>query len=302
MKIGIALGSGGARGLAHIGVLEELAAMGLEPDLVAGTSMGSLIGAGYCTGRLGEIKELALGMDVMGFLFRFMEFGMPRSGLIEGRRVNELLDKLMPEATFENLRKPLRCVATDLRTGDPYVFSEGRLQPAIRASISVPGVFSPAKHEGKLLIDGGLVNPIPVDQLREMGADKIIAVDVNHGCLQRQVGTGASGKSRKPKGMVGDWLRKAEEILEERDPKHLERIKEWFAPDPMPNLIDVIGGMIHIVETQVGKMRMEIDPPDVLLAPEVGDMEMFDFHHAEEIIEAGRASVRAASPHLRFRN
>jgi NTE family protein len=194
-KIGIALGSGGARGLAHIGVLEELAGMGIYPDLVAGTSMGSVVGAGYCSGHLQDMKEMALSLDVRTMIFRFMEFGLPRSGLVEGKRITELIGELMPEATFETLQKPLRCVATNLKTGEEVVFSKGKLQPAIRASISIPGIFSPAEMDGQYLIDGGLVNPIPVDQVREMGADHILAVDVNHGCLQ---GKGLGKRRRLP--------------------------------------------------------------------------------------------------------
>lgn len=296
-KLGIALGSGGARGLAHIGVLEELAAMDIKPELVAGTSIGSLVGAGYCTGHLEEMKALALEMDVRTFLFRFMDFGIPHSGIIEGKRINEMLEELMPEATFEELKIPLRCIATELKTGEEITFSTGKLQPAIRASISIPGVFSPAQHEGKLLVDGGLVNPIPVDQVRDMGAGIILAVDVNHGCLQRQVDT--PRKSRKPSGKLGDWLTKLEDKWREKDPDQLAKIKDWFEPNPIPNLVDVMGDTIHIIENQIGRIRLKIDKPDLMLTPEVGDMEMFDFHHADEIIEAGRRCVRENAEKIR---
>ena len=296
-KIGIALGSGGARGLAHIGVLEELAAMDIHPDFVAGTSIGSLVGAGYCTGNLEEMKALALEMDVRTFLFRFMDFGFPHSGIIEGKRINDMLEELMPEATFEELNIPLRCIATELKSGEEIVFSTGKLQPAIRASISIPGVFAPAQHEGRILVDGGLVNPIPVDQARDMGAEIILAVDVNQGCLQQQVAP--RKPSRKPNGKLGEWLGKLEDKWREKDSERLEKIKEWFEPNPLPNLVDVMGGTIHIIENQVGRMRLKLDKPDLLLAPEVGDMEMFDFHHAEELIKAGRNCVRENADKIR---
>jgi NTE family protein len=300
-KLGIALGSGGARGLAHIGVLEELAEMEIYPDLVAGTSMGSVVGAGYCTGHLQEMKDLALSMDVRTMIFRFMEFSLPHSGLVEGKRINELIEKLMPLATFESLQKPLRCVATNLKTGEEVVFSKGKLQPAIRASISIPGVFTPAEMEGQYLIDGGLVNPIPVNQVREMGAVLILAVDVNHGCLQdrKPVEKSTSSRSRTLKGPLGDLLRKLEETYKENEPRKMEKIRDWFKSDRRPNLVDVLGDTIHIVENQVGKIRLKIDKPDILLTPEVGDIDIFDFHHAEEIIEAGRASVRTHADEIR---
>lgn len=305
-KIGIALGSGGARGLAHIGVFETLAELGVHPDLVAGTSMGSVVGAGYCSGHLQDMKEMALSLDVRTMIFRFMEFSLPRSGLIEGKRISELIHELMPEATFETLQKPLRCVATNLKTGEEVVFSEGNLQQAIRASISIPGIFSPHEMDGLYLIDGGLVNPIPVDQVKEMGAECVLAVDVNHGCLRgkgKETETPASSGS-KPlkgplKGHLREWLQKWEVTYKENEPRKLEKMREWFKMDRPPTVVDVLGDTIHIIENQIGKIRMRIEKPDILLTPEVGDMDIFDFHHAEEIIEAGRASVREHADEIR---
>lgn len=296
-KIGIALGSGGARGLAHIGVLEELEKMDIRPAFVAGTSIGSLVGAGYCTGHLSEMRDLALELDIRSFLFRFMDFGLPHSGLVEGKRVSKLLEDLMPEAAFESLDIPLRCIATDLKTGDEVVFSTGKIQTAIRASISIPGVFSPAEHEGRYLVDGGLVNPIPVDQVRELGAEQVIAVDVNHGCLQSVHPT--AGEEKADESTVQGLVRRLQSKLRGKEAEKLEKIKEWFKPDPAPNLIDVLGDTIHIIENQISKIRLKVDPPDLLLTPETGDIEVFDFHHAAEIIEAGRQSVREQENKIR---
>lgn len=288
--------------MAHIGVLEELAEMGIYPDRVAGTSMGSVVGAGYCSGHLQDMKEMALSLDVRTMIFRFMEFGLPRSGLVEGKRITELIGELMPEATFETLEKPLRCVATNLKTGEEVVFSKGNLQSAIRASISIPGIFSPHEMDGRYLIDGGLVNPIPVDQVREMGADYVLAVDVNHGCLQRKENETAKtppSRSHTLKGPLGEWLHKLEAKYKENEPRKLEKIREWFKTDRPPTVVDVLGDTLHIIENQVGKIRMQIEKPDLLLTPEVGDIDIFDFHHAEEIIEAGRASVREHADEIR---
>lgn len=292
-KLGIALGSGGARGLAHIGILEELANLGIEPDIVAGTSIGSLVGAGYCSGNLEDMRELALNLDLRTFIFRIMDFGMPHSGLVEGKRINALIEDLMPEATFESLKKPFRCIATNLKNGEEVVFSEGPIHPAIRASISIPGIFTPAKSGDRFLIDGGLVNPVPVDQLIEMGATQTLAIDVNHGCLSRDLRKQRKQNETKSglKGGLDDWLQRLEAKLKKQESKHLDQVMDWFKPDPTPNMIDVMGATIHIIENQVGKVKMKLNPPDVLLTPEVGDIEVLDFHHAEEIIEAGRRCV-----------
>jgi len=224
--VGIALGSGGARGLAHIGVLEELEAMGISPDIVAGTSIGSIVGAGYCAGQLPEMRELALDIDLRTFLFKIMDFGMPRSGLVEGKRVQELLEEIIGDRTFRDLQKPFRCVAADLKSGEEIVFTEGPLLHAIRASISIPGIFTPVKHGDGFLVDGGLVNPVPVDQLKAMGARITIAVDVNKGTLRANKKTKALS-ARKPNPLSA-WRKKLEGKLRDQESRHLDKILEWF--------------------------------------------------------------------------
>lgn len=287
--LGIALGSGGARGLAHIGVLEELEGLGIQPDRVTGTSIGSLVGAGYCSGRLKEMRELALSLDLRTFFFRIMDFGMPHSGFVEGKRILALLEELMPGATFASLNKPFRCVATNLKTGEEVVFSDGPIHPAIRASISIPGIFTPAQSGDEFLIDGGLVNPIPVELLRDMGASKTLAVDVNLGCLKRDESKAI--EARSDAGGLVEWIERVGAKFSAQDSGHLEKIKEWFKPDPTPNMIDVLGGTLHIIENQISKIRLKIEKPDFVLTPEVGDIEVLDFHHAKDIIEAGRLCV-----------
>jgi NTE family protein len=288
--IGIALGSGGARGLSHIGVLEALSEMGIEPDVVSGTSIGSVIGAGYCAGQLEAFKDLALSIDLRTFLFRIMDFGLPRSGLVEGKRVHELLGDLLPgNAGFETLQKPFRCVAADLKSGEERVFSSGPLLHAIRASISIPGIFTPVRDGDRYLVDGGLVNPVQVDQLKRMGATRLLAVDVNRGTLSPRTGQ----EDPSPPNPLEGWMKKLEKKLREQDSRHLQKWMDWFEPDTSPNLIDVLGGTLHIIENQIGQVRMRLDPPDLCLCPGVGDVEVLDFHHAAEIIEAGRVCVRA---------
>lgn len=288
-SLGIALGSGGARGLAHIGILEALAELDFHPEFVTGTSIGSIVGAAYADNRLPQLHDLAVSIDLRTFLFKIMDFGMPRSGLVEGKRIQQLLEELLPDTSFEKLRKPFRCVAAALKTGDEVVFSSGPLIPAIRASISIPGIFTPIEIDGRHLIDGGLVNPIPVDQVRELGAKTVIAVDVNHGTLKET--RPAKPEDESPK--IPEWITRIGESLHLKDSAHLEKMKDWFRPDPNPNLVEVLGGTLHIIENQVGRVRMKIDQPDLCLRPEVGDVEVLDFHRARDIIAAGRECVEA---------
>jgi NTE family protein len=178
-KIGLALGSGAARGLAHIGVLEVLQEQEIPVDMVAGTSAGAIIGALYARGRdIKEIKSTAMELKAPK-LISLVDPSVPRSGLIMGRNVSRLLSSYFKgDVQFEQLMLPFACVATDIETGEEIVFDHGSVLEAIRASISIPGVFSVVRWKGRYLVDGALVNPIPVDVLARMGADFVIAVNV----------------------------------------------------------------------------------------------------------------------------
>jgi NTE family protein len=178
MKIGVALGSGGARGLAHIAYLEELDKLGVKPACLSGASIGSIVGALYAGGMSGTaIRELALGISLVD-IPRLVDLSGPRdAGIIKGRKIEEWLDRVLPAKKFEDLEIPLRIVAADFWRGEQVVFDSGDLVPAIRASISIPGVFEPYEFEGRLLVDGGVVNPVPVDLLPD--AEFVVGIDVS---------------------------------------------------------------------------------------------------------------------------
>jgi NTE family protein len=177
-KIGLALGGGAARGLAHIGVLAVLEKEGIPIDMIAGTSAGAAVGALYAQGKdASQIKDLAIKMGRMQFL-SLVDLALPRSGFIEGTRIKNLLKSIIGDIKFSDLRIPLACVATDIRSGEELVISQGSVLEAVRASISVPVIFTAVKWQDRYLVDGGLVNPVPVKTVREMGADFIIAVNV----------------------------------------------------------------------------------------------------------------------------
>ena len=177
-KIGLALGGGAARGLAHIGVLEVLEREGIPVDMIAGTSAGAAIGALYAEGRTaGQIKELALNTGWRQ-LVSLVDLTLPRSGLIEGTKVKNLLKSIIGDISFSDLKIPLACVATDIRSGEEVVISDGPVLEGVRASISIPAIFTAVKRQDRYLVDGGLVNPVPVSTVRKMGADLVIAVNV----------------------------------------------------------------------------------------------------------------------------
>jgi len=177
-KIGLALGGGAARGLAHIGVLEVLEREGIPVDMIAGTSAGAAVGALYAEDRsVAKIKKLALDMGWRRMV-SLVDLALPRSGFIEGTRIKNLLKSIIGDISFSELKIPLSCVATDIRSGEEVVISDGPVLEAVRASISIPVIFTAVKWQDRYLVDGGLVNPVPVSTVRKMGADFVIAVNV----------------------------------------------------------------------------------------------------------------------------
>jgi NTE family protein len=177
-KVGLALGGGAARGLAHIGVLEVLEREGIPVEMIAGTSAGAAVGALYAEGkRAGQIKELALDTGWRR-LISLIDLALPRSGFIEGTRIKNQLKAIIGDISFSDLKIPLACVATDISSGEEVVIKDGSVLEGVRASISVPVIFTAVKWQDRYLVDGGLVNPVPVSTVKEMGAEFVIAVNV----------------------------------------------------------------------------------------------------------------------------
>ncbi|MEW6446243.1 MAG: patatin-like phospholipase RssA [Pseudomonadota bacterium] len=281
VPLGLALGSGAARGWSHIAILRELEVMHLRPAMVSGTSIGALIGAAYCLDKLDALEAWVRGMrwqDVAGYLDLNLS-----GGLIAGERVMEALAGMIGDARFEDCRIPLAVVATDLETGQERWLREGRVLDAVRASIALPILFSPIRHEGRWLVDGGLVNPVPVSLCRAMGAQRVIAVDLTTDALERQH-LGGDGKAMfgpldRARRLVKDWLGRE-------------------SADDTPSILDVMGRSINIMSLRICRARMAGDPPDVLLTPRMPHIGLMDFHQAESAMEAGLQAVRQADVSL----
>jgi NTE family protein len=197
-KVGLALGGGYARGLAHISVIELLEKEGIPIDVISGTSIGSVIGALYAYKKdIFEIKKLAKQLDFVG-VTSLVDLTLPKSGIIGGKRVINLLHRLLGDVQFSDLKVPLSCVAADIITGDEVVINEGSVLEAVRASISIPIIFSVMKKENRFLVDGGLVNPVPVSVAKQMGADFVIAVDVNPDRVERAAQLNKQAEHKEP--------------------------------------------------------------------------------------------------------
>jgi len=303
--VGLALGSGGARGWAHLGVLRALRKKGVEVQVVAGTSMGSIVGAFFAAGRIEALEELADQVD-WSLMRRFLwELSLSRSGLTDGRRLLEETRKRLEVTRFQALKTPFRAVATDLDTGGEVVLDEGDLLQAVRASISIPGIFSPVWIGKRLLVDGGLVNPVPVNVARDMGAQVVIAVDVCQGAepgslpaarRKQQAKKAKSLPLPKPseKEESAGAMQVLESFFDDIDRKVRKLKASWAKEDVKPDLMEVLVRSVRIAEAQIARTRREVEPPDILIEPKVGKIGTLEFQRVEEAVEAGYAAALKA--------
>lgn len=301
-SVGLALGSGGARGLAHIGVIHALQELDVPVHAAAGTSMGSLIGAALASDKLDAMHEAALALDWKRALYYFLEISFPRSGIIDGRRIVEFLRQHMACSDIADLPMPYAAVATDVLSGEEVVFREGDVVEAVRASIAIPGMFTPVLYDGHVLVDGGLVNPLPVNITRELGADFVIAVDVTRapgsGMAPAAPAVAAPSPSHAHASSASRMLHRLNDKFRNLDPRRLPAARLWFPDSGAPNIFEVCTNAVRVVERQITLTRLKIEPPDLLLQPDVHGIGTLDFHKASEAIEAGRTAVLAQADEL----
>ncbi|MER2601819.1 MAG: patatin-like phospholipase RssA [Candidatus Competibacter phosphatis] len=290
-RLGIALGSGSARGWAHIGVLRALEQAGIVPDVVSGTSIGALVGAAYASGRLEPLEEWVARIDWWEII-RYMD--MSRGG-VEGERLMRAFGERVEDVPIETLPKPFGAVATDLLTGREVWFQNGSLLEAVRASIALPGLFSPVRFQERWLVDGGLVDPLPVSLCRALGAEQVIAVNLNGDIVGRRLpGRSTHRPASNPllARLSTGWQMVLGNLHDRLSPPEKEE-------DEPPSLFDVMAGSIHIMQDRITRARMAGDPPDVVLAPRLAHLGLMDFDRAGEGIAAGMDCVRLHLPLLR---
>jgi NTE family protein len=287
-KIGFVLGAGSARGWAHIGVLRALTEEGIKPDFIAGCSVGALVGAAFAAGRLDQLEAWAIALDWKRML-RLADFGL-RGGLIRGRRVREVFREQFVERSFSELPVQFAAVATDLHSGQEIWLREGKVSDAISASIAVPGLFQPVLYEDRFLVDGSVVNPIPVSLCRAMGADVVVAVDLGTDLVGRYVRDDDRAPTQTaPRGFMSRFLPRYGKA---NDP-------ETEPQSAAPSLMETLMGSINIMQLRIARSRLAGDPPDVLITPRLGHLGLLDYHHAEVAIAEGREAVARALPAIR---
>ncbi len=286
-KIGLALGSGSARGLAHIGVIRAIEETGIKVDVVAGTSIGALIGAVFASGQLDAMEQAFRSID-RKTLGSFFDPVFPKSGLIDGRKIAEFAQIHLTSQYFKQLPIPFCAVAADIMSGEEVILRDGDLTEAIRASISVPGIFTPVRHNARILVDGGLVNPVPVSAARALGADLVIAVDLNHeiviGKRHRRGARRGSMKKTVLARLEGKGLRRSSNPA-------LKRIRGWLDKEPLPGMVEVMLASLYIMQARITESRLQIERPEVLIRPPLSSIHLLEFDRADEMIAIGYRSA-----------
>lgn len=298
-RIGLALGGGGARGWAHLGVLRALQERNVEIHAFAGTSIGSLVGGFAAAGRTDELEKLLASLDFKKILYLFAEKKIPKSGLVDGRKIIDLIRRHVGSPLIQDMPVPYCAVAADIDNGDEVVIRHGDLVSAIRASISIPGVFSPVKWEGRYLVDGGLVDPLPIEPVRSLGAVKVIAVNLHGGGLRpvtrQSFSLGATKRNAEGEepdsGSAMEWLSRKKEKLEQSAADNIER---WLSKSSEPSLFTVLGNTVDVVSTRLTKLSLERNGPDILIEPAIGNIGHMEFHRYEEGVAAGYAAAMEA--------
>ncbi len=294
-KIGLALSSGMARGWAHIGVIRALRKLGFEFDVITGCSVGALAGGCFLAGKIDELEEWARSLNkrkIVGYLDMRLRSG----GLIGGSRLVDEMRRHMGHARIEDFGVPFAAMTTDLVTGHEIWLQKGDLVETMRASFSLPGIFPPVKYEGRWLADGALVCPLPVAACRALGADMVIAVNLNADII---------GKSRRPGASVPtaagfDLIRMLEETDSEDKLSLMDSLaRRVFRRDyDGPSIFGVMTSSLNIMQDRITRSRLAGDPPDVHIAPRLGHLGLLEFDRAEEAINEGEAAVMRKRPEL----
>lgn len=299
--IGLALGSGSARGWSHIGVIRALRDMDIHPDIVTGSSVGAVVGAALAAGKLDEFAGWVEKLDRVGVI-RLLDARLSGGGFIHGRTLLAAIEKQIGNPDIRELELEFGCVATELGTGREVWLRDGRLLDAVRASMTLPGVFTPVKRDGQYLLDGGLVNPVPVSLARAMGAQVVIAVNLNGDLVGYDYFLRASGElprdteienvpgsAEDNDSVLRRWAESLKLTLGGKLDKYVASLRSNESPEP--GLFDIVIGAIDIMQDRITRARMAGEPPDVHITPRLRQIGVMDFDRAREAIEEGRAAT-----------
>ena len=262
-KISLALGGGAGLGWTHIGVLRAIDESPLEIAAIAGTSMGAIVGASYAVGKLDYIEDMARNVNFRNML-RFMDPHFKRGAVMGARNIEKEMGIEFGDIDFEDLPFPVAAVAADLRTGDTIIMKSGKLVPAIRASMSLPGIFKPVEHEGRMLVDGGAALPVPVSPVRELAPEALcLSVNLQDDFINRAIAAGIAVNNGKE-----------------------------------PNSLAIVKASVGLSLRNLGRYSLALDPPDFAMSPPVGHVDIQNFTRAEELIAIGRRETEKVIPRI----
>ena len=291
--IGLALGGGAARGFAHIGIMRTLLANGIVPDVVVGTSIGAVVGGLHAAGRLDTLEEWGRSLQGMRNILSYLDIRLNGSGLLGGEKLATRLEEAIGHILIEDLPIKFASVATEVRTGHEIWLTRGRVVDAMRASYALPGIFSPVMIGDRWLVDGALVNPVPVSAARALGAEIVIAANLSSDIFTHSTTIYSHGAMPEQASPVAD-----ETPAKRRFPRFFSPEKtvkrEFFGSAGRPGISSVMVDAFNIMQDRITRARLAGDPPDLLISPRVGQFGWFDFHRSEDLIAHGvRAAERA---------
>jgi len=289
MKIAVALGGGGAKGYAHIGIIRALLESGVKIDIVTGTSIGAFVGAIFADGGIEELEEFVLKIK-FSKLPQILTPAFSRLGLLSGDYAKKLLDQFLDVKNIEDLSIPFAVVATDINNGKSVTFTSGSIKNAIRASIAIPGLITPVLMDDCFLVDGGATDPVPVEAARKLGADIVIAVDLvsNFKPFTDDVGTRRILKQLPFQSKIenlGDYIKTIGESLYLFESKKRSSFSN-------KTVFDIIQRISVVTQARLIETSFRLTPPDIVLRPEVSNIGILDFHKAKQGIEAGQSSIK----------
>ena len=303
-QIGLALGSGSARGWAHIGVINALAEQGIEPDIITGCSIGSLVAAAYAKGELNKLENWVRQLKWKEIV-DLMDISFLGGGFLKGDKLIDFFKQRTDDVNIEDLDIPFGAVTTDLDSGREIWLQEGSLLDAVRASIALPGLFTPVEREGRWYVDGGLVNPVPVSLCRAMGAEIVIAVNLNGDVVgkhrrnrEKEI---AEARQQESEAEIELWDRFVTLFKNSVESKKETWLKELLGEkDNMPGMFEILAGSINIMQDRITRSRMAGDPADLMLSPRLAHIGLLEFDQADEVIAEGRESVERMQSALEY--
>ncbi len=290
LKIGLALGSGSSRGWSHIGIINELSKLGIAPSIVCGTSVGAMVGAAYVTGNIEKLETWASSLTKFD-VARFLDINFSMTGFVNTERFHNFLNENIAgdNDAIEDLSKIYTAVSTDLETGREVWLGKGSLIQAVWASMSMPGLFPAIRHDNRWLVDGGLVNPVPVSVCRALGADIVIAVNLNGDIVGKHFNKPADKAETGKNGKEGVGGKITELVREYTNLSFFDSEDDDKQP---PGLLDAIAASVNITQDRITRSRMAGDPPDIVFSPKLSDIGLLELYRAEEAITEGRKCVQ----------